>query len=139
MKKKNKKAFTILTIFAALSLFTVFVVMFSAVDALSSYYGSVKEKIDDTTKATSRYLPFEFKHRFHQEDLDISCITCHHTEKEDFVSGTPEDCKSCHNAESGEISYKDSMHQNCVVCHRKELAEGKVPPTECLDCHTERK
>lgn len=137
MKKKNEKAFTVITVFAAISLFTVFVVMFSAVDALSSYYGSVKVKIDDTTKATSRYLPVEFKHRYHQEDLDISCITCHHTEDDDFVSGTPAQCRACHNADS-EISFKDSMHQTCVVCHRKELAEGKTPPTDCLDCHTER-
>ncbi|GEM_PF-2544361 len=138
MKKVNKKGFTILTIFAAISLFTAFVLAFSAVDALTAYYGDVIEKIDDTTKATSRYLPFEFKHQYHLSDLDISCITCHHTEDKDFVSGTPAQCKACHNADSGELTYKDSMHQTCVICHRKELAEGKKPPTECLDCHTER-
>ena len=65
-------------------------------------------------------------------------MTCHHTEEADFVSGTPSArCDACHKADA-EISFKDSMHENCVICHINKTAEGLTPPVECLGCHTQR-
>ena len=132
----NKKR--IVPILTALTLFT----LCAGLVALSQDYGPYgpeKIFIDDTTKATLRYLPVDFDHQEHQADYDISCVTCHHTNDDDFVSGVPPTCGSCHNMET-EITYsfKDAMHQNCVMCHIDEVAAGKNPPTECLDCHEQR-
>ncbi|MBN1883131.1 MAG: cytochrome c3 family protein [Deltaproteobacteria bacterium] len=105
--------------------------------ALCQEYGPDVIYIDDTTKATLRYLPVEFDHQNHQANYDISCVTCHHTNDEDFVSGVPPTCGSCHNMDA-EITFKDAMHRNCVLCHMDKIAEGQSPPTECLGCHKQR-
>jgi hypothetical protein len=94
--------------------------------------------IEDTTKATDRYLGVDFKHEYHITTLGITCVTCHHAEKKGFVSGTPARCEACHKADAA-ITFKDAMHKNCVICHINETAKGKKPPTECLGCHTQRK
>jgi len=105
--------------------------------ALSMDFGSPRIDLDDTSKATNRYLPVGFDHKTHIEGYGISCVTCHHKEKESFVSGSTPRCSSCHNAES-DVSYKEAMHKRCVVCHIAETKAGKKPPTECLLCHTQR-
>ncbi len=108
------------------------------VAAFSGDYGPATVTIDDTTKATDRYLSIAFNHGSHTGDLGITCVTCHHTEKADFVSGTPSArCEACHKAEA-EITFKDAMHKNCVICHINKTAEGLTPPVECLGCHTQR-
>ncbi len=109
----------------------------AAIAALSIDFGAARVDLDDTTKATSRYLPVTFDHKTHIEGYGISCVTCHHTEKETFTSGSTARCGACHNAE-GEISFKDAMHKRCVVCHITEAEAGKNAPTECLSCHTQR-
>jgi hypothetical protein len=133
MKKKN-----LISITAACVLF----LSFMGVAAFSVDYGPSGPStiiVDDTTKATDRYLGINFKHEYHNKDLGITCVTCHHTEKADFVSGTPAArCEACHKADA-EITFKDAMHKNCVICHINKTAEGKTPPTECLGCHTQRK
>ena len=85
----NKKR--IVPILAALTLF----MLCAGLVALSQDYGPAKIYIDDTTKATLRYLPVEFNHQDHQADYDIACVTCHHTNDDDFVSGVPPTCGSC--------------------------------------------
>lgn len=105
--------------------------------ALCQEYGPGVVYIDNTTKATLRYLPVEFNHQNHQADYDISCVTCHHTMDDDFVSGVPPVCSSCHNMDA-DITLKDAMHRNCVLCHMDMVAEGMSPPTECLGCHEQR-
>jgi hypothetical protein len=127
----NKKR--IVPILAALTLFS----LCAGLVALSQDYGPDKIFIDNTTKATLRYLPVEFYHQKHNVEFGVACVTCHHTMEDDFVSGTPPVCGSCHNMDS-EISFKDAMHRNCVVCHIEETAAGKSPPTECLECHDQR-
>jgi predicted CXXCH cytochrome family protein len=108
--------------------------------ALSIDFGSAKIDLDDTTKATNRYLPVPFDHKTHIEGYGISCVTCHHKEKESFVSGSTPLCSSCHNAEGtvSNVSFKEAMHKRCVVCHITENKAGKKAPTECLACHTQR-
>lgn len=129
MKKTN-----LIAIAAACALFFSFM----GVAAFSVDYGPATVTIDDTTKATDRYLGITFKHEYHTSDLGITCVTCHHTEKADFVGGTPSaKCEACHKADA-EITFKDAMHKNCVICHINETAEGKTPPVECLGCHTQR-
>lgn len=105
--------------------------------AFSVEFGADRVPLDDTTKATSRYLPVSFDHKTHIEGYGISCATCHHTEKETFVSGPAPACGSCHNADST-VSYKEAMHKRCVACHITEPGTGKKAPTECLSCHTQR-
>ncbi len=132
MKKKN-----LISMAAACTL----LFFFMGVAAFSVDYGPsgpATITIDDTTKATDRYLGITFKHSYHTKDLGITCVTCHHTDKADFVSGTPSArCEACHKADA-EISFKDAMHKNCVICHITRTAEGKTPPVECLGCHTQR-
>lgn len=128
----NKKR--IVPILAALTLFS----LCAGLVALSQDYGPEKIFIDDTTKATLRYLPVEFDHQDHQADYDISCVTCHHTNDDDFISGVPPTCGSCHNMDA-DITFKDAMHKNCVVCHIDEAAAGdNNPPSDCLGCHEQR-
>jgi hypothetical protein len=128
MKKRS-----VITLCAACALF----LFFMGIVALSA--GSIPATVDikDTTKATDRYLPVTFNHNYHAGDLGITCVTCHHTEKADFVEGTPPKCESCHNADA-QITFKDAMHKKCVICHINKTAEGKAPPIECLGCHTQR-
>ena len=129
MKRKN-----LISITAACVLF----LFFMGVAAFSVDSTPVTVTIDDTTKATDRYLGINFKHEYHTRDLGITCVTCHHTEKADFVSGTPSArCEACHKADA-EITFKDAMHKNCVICHINKTAEGLTPPVECLGCHTQR-
>lgn len=109
----------------------------AGIAALSIDFGSASVDLDDTTKATSRYLPVTFDHKSHIEEYGISCVTCHHKEKESFISGSTPKCGSCHNADS-EVSFKEAMHKRCVVCHITEVKAGKEAPTECLMCHTQR-
>jgi hypothetical protein len=112
----------------------------AGVAALSIDYGPGPIVIDDTTKATNRYLGVGFNHYKHVEEVGLSCVMCHHTEKTDFVSGTPARCEACHKADA-EISFKDAMHRKCVLCHIKKTREEKpgiTPPTQCLECHHER-
>jgi len=106
--------------------------------AVCQEYGPTVMKIDDVTKATTRYLPVNFKHAYHQDDLGITCVTCHHTNAQDFTEGVPPTCSSCHNAKTEELSLKDAMHKSCVVCHLEMEEQGETPPTECLDCHVQR-
>jgi len=105
--------------------------------AVCQEYGPDVMKIDDITKATTRYLPVNFKHAYHQNDLGITCVTCHHTNDDDFSEGVPPLCSSCHNMDS-EIAFKDAMHKSCVVCHLEVEEQGDTPPTECLECHVQR-
>jgi hypothetical protein len=105
--------------------------------ALSIEFGANKIELDDTTKATNRYLPVTFDHQSHIEGYEITCVTCHHKEKETFTSGSTPSCGSCHNADS-EVSFKEAMHLRCVACHIDEDKAGKSAPTECLQCHTQR-
>ena len=66
----------------------------AAIAALSIDFGAARVDLDDTTKATSRYLPVTFDHKTHIEGYGISCVTCHHTEKETFTSGSTARCGS---------------------------------------------
>jgi len=112
-------------------------ILFFVIATHSEDYGPTKITIDTVTKATSRYIGVDFKHRFHSDTLDIECTTCHHTEKEDFT-GTPLRCESCHNADTA-IDARAAFHKRCIVCHLDSIKAGKNPPTECLRCHKERK
>ncbi|MBN2223564.1 MAG: cytochrome c3 family protein [Deltaproteobacteria bacterium] len=124
--------------------------MFAGVTAFSTDYGPGLITIDDTTKATNRYLGVNFSHTKHTGEVGLTCVMCHHTEKKDFVSGTPTRCEACHKADA-EISFKDAMHRRCVLCHIKkargeDVVEGEeitkvyneTPPTQCLQCHRQR-
>ncbi len=110
---------------------------FAGIAALSIEFGADKIDLDDTTKATSRYLPVTFDHKTHIDGYGVSCVTCHHKEKETFTSGSTPSCGSCHNADS-DVSFKEAMHKRCVVCHIDENKAGKKAPTECLACHSQR-
>ena len=118
----------------------LFVVFMGAV-ALSIEFGPNKIMIDDVTKATNRYIGVDFDHGEHIIGNEIACVTCHHEQNDDFVSGYAPKCSVCHN-ETADIEvggFKDSMHKSCVICHIDEIAKGENPPIECLDCHIERK
>lgn len=119
---------------------TLFVAFLGIAAISQEEFGPETASIDDTTRATMRYLPVMFKHEMHVMDFDITCLECHHTEKEDFTSGTPTACDMCHLATGSgeELSYKNSMHQQCVMCHIEETALGMNPPVECSGCHIER-
>lgn len=124
-------------------IFPVGIILFIAITfvcaiAFSIEFGPEKIRIDDVTKATNRYIGVDFYHARHVMDRKITCVTCHHEQNEDFVSGSAPKCSICHNADA-EISFKDSMHKTCVVCHLNKVAMGKNPPTECLSCHIQRK
>ncbi len=125
-------------------------IAFTGIAALSAGYGPGPITIDDTTKATNRYLGVAFNHASHVDTVGLTCIMCHHTENKGFVSGTPARCELCHNA-SSEISFKDAMHRRCVLCHIKKVKEAglgvgeqlpetkrNAPPTQCLECHRQR-
>lgn len=131
MKKKTvqKSAFVLIV--------AVLLSCLAGMAALSIDFGSDRIDLDDTTKATSRYLPVTFDHKTHIEGYGITCVTCHHEESDSFISGTTPKCGVCHNAEST-VSFKDSMHKRCVVCHITENEAGKQAPTECLTCHAQR-
>jgi hypothetical protein len=129
---------------------SILLLWLAGVAALSADYGPGPIVIDDVTKATNRYLGVRFSHEKHVDAVGLSCVMCHHTEKKDFVSGTPVPCESCHNA-SSEISFKDAMHTRCVMCHIKKVREADLglgepeketaanpPPTQCLQCHRQR-
>ncbi len=141
------KKSTIIPGFVAFILF----LMLAGVAAFSTDYGPGPIRIDDTTKATNRYLGVSFNHAKHVDEVGLTCVMCHHTENKDFVSGTPARCEACHKADA-EISFKDSMHRRCVLCHIKkvreaafaegeEIADGypETPPTQCLQCHRQRR
>lgn len=126
-------------------------IVFTGAVALSIDYGPGQITIDDTTKATNRYLGVVFSHLKHVAEVGLSCVMCHHTQDKDFVSGTPARCEACHKADA-EISFKDAMHRRCVFCHIKKVreaagAEGadigaeyeEGPPTQCLGCHDQRR
>jgi hypothetical protein len=129
----TKRTRRIVLIFVVTALFAGLL----GIAAFSVEFGADKISLDDTTKATSRYLPVSFDHKTHIDGYGISCVTCHHTQKETFTSGPAPACASCHNAESN-VSYKEAMHRRCVLCHIKESEAGKTAPTECLSCHTQR-
>jgi hypothetical protein len=131
MKTKTLQKATLLFV-AATFLMSLF-----GIAAFSIDFGAQKITLDDTTKATSRYLPVSFDHKSHIEGYGITCVTCHHTEKETFTSGAAPACSTCHNS-GADISYKESMHNKCVVCHIKENTLGKKAPAECLSCHVQR-
>jgi hypothetical protein len=141
------KKSTILSAAAAFALFSVFI----GAAALSIDYGPGPITIDDTTKATNRYLGVSFSHSTHVAEVGLSCVMCHHTEKKDFVSGTPARCEACHKADA-EITFKDAIHRRCVLCHinkvkEEDIGEGgkteegdrETPPTQCLQCHQQRR
>lgn len=124
--------------------------MFAGIAAFSTDYGPGPVTIDDTTKATNRYLGVNFSHTTHVAEVGLTCVMCHHTQKKDFVSGTPARCEACHKA-GAEITFKDAMHRRCVLCHIKKVREEAVgegteieesyeetPPTQCLQCHRQR-
>ena len=136
----------IIPMYIAIALFIALV----GVAAFSADYGPGAIVIDDTTKATNRYLGVAFSHEKHVDTVGLTCVMCHHTEAKGFVSGTPARCEACHNA-SAEISFKDAMHRRCVLCHIKKVKESElgvgeqlnetiknVPPTQCLQCHRQR-
>jgi hypothetical protein len=110
---------------------------FAGIAALSIEFGADRINLDDTTKATSRYIPVTFDHKTHIDGYGVSCVTCHHKEKETFVSGSTPSCGSCHNADSA-VSFKEAMHKRCVVCHIDQNKTGKKAPIECLACHSQR-
>jgi hypothetical protein len=128
-KKTRKTAL----IFVVAALFTGLM----GIAAFSVDFGADRISLDDTTKATNRYLPVSFDHKTHIDGYGISCVTCHHTQKETFTSGPAPACSSCHNADSA-VSFKEAMHKRCVACHIEESKAGKKAPTECLSCHTQR-
>ena len=141
------KKSTILPAVVVLALFSAFI----GVSAFSIDYGPGPITIDDTTKATNRYLGVSFSHTTHVAEVGLSCVMCHHTEKKDFVSGTPTRCDACHKADA-EITFKDAMHRRCVLCHIKKVKEEAIaeggeteegyqegPPTQCLQCHQQRR
>jgi formate-dependent nitrite reductase cytochrome c552 subunit len=137
------------TIVPGIVVFILFL-MFAVAAAFSVDYGPGPITIDDTTKATNRYLGVGFSHSKHVTDVGLTCVMCHHTEDKDFVSGTPARCEACHKADA-DISFKDAMHRRCVLCHIKKVREaaggedGEIredyegpPPIKCLGCHRQR-
>lgn len=140
-----KKSMTVPGIFA----FVLFL-LFAAAAGFSLDYGPGPITIDDTTKATDRYLGVAFSHSRHVAEVGLTCVMCHHTEDKDFASGTPARCDACHKADA-EISFKDAMHARCVLCHIKKVREAaggagawiepnnnEGPPTHCVACHRQR-
>lgn len=124
--------------------------LFAGAAALCLDYGPGPITIDDTTKATDRYLGVAFSHSRHVAEVGLTCVMCHHTEDKDFVSGTPARCEACHKADA-EIGFKDAMHRRCVLCHIKKVREAaggedgvieegynEGPPTHCIGCHRQR-
>lgn len=66
-----------------------------------------------------------FSHAKHQQQLQIACVTCHHTGE-----GTVK-CSSCHGTKGEAPVIKDAYHKLCMGCHKKKDAG----PYNCKGCH----
>lgn len=65
-----------------------------------------------------------FPHKFHEDEVGLSCEYCHHKKGND---DRIKQCAVCHNGYAG----YDTMHGLCVDCH---ISKGKGPQ-ECMQCH----
>ena len=95
-----------------------------------------------------------FSHRFHVEEMEMTCLACHSAAEESVLSSdrlfpTMETCGECHEIEE---EAADASKSECATCHTKpeepeavptpvrtihfphkrHLAPGRI---ECLSCH----
>lgn len=120
--------------------------------------------ISDNILSPSSAGEVSFPHRFHFDDVEISCAECHHETAaaeldfphEDYLADLWIDCHICHKgAQTGSMpsqkcslchhaspvtvadetaSAKVVIHQLCWSCH--ELGKGAEASRGCADCHT---
>ncbi|MCK4425118.1 MAG: cytochrome c3 family protein [Deltaproteobacteria bacterium] len=94
-------------------------------------------------------------HAKHNVDYKITCTECHHVYQDGknvWKEGDEvQKCEACHSeakapkAKEGEPKlskeekikkyHYSAIHENCKVCHKAAVKEGKVAPTKCTECH----
>ena len=95
----------------------------------SLFAADAPEKVVLQAKMGNVTLP----HKAHIETIKITCVTCHHTEKE---GQAVEKCSKCHGTDPKAPAVKDAFHKLCQDCHKtKNEKEGKKAPTKCTQCH----
>lgn len=93
--------------------------------------------------------PVKFEHKLHQERAGNKCETCHHPSRpEKPATAAQQSCMECHTKppQAGMKTGLQAAFHNplakggtCIECHKMQSAQGKNPPTKCMDCHkTER-
>ena len=89
--------------------------------------------------------PVTFNHGKHGTDL--SCDTCHHTDKGLVAGGETKSCFECHGPEAvtgadGKVQpdshkiFHDKTVGKCLKCHKTDAKAMEAgAPTKCKDCH----
>ena len=143
--ERMKKVLTIalLAAFCAMAFGAVMVVAdegMKTVDAPAEKFPVKKLKAGAKAKP-----PVTFNHGKHGTDL--SCDTCHHTDKGLVAGGETKSCFECHGPEAvtgadGKVqpdTYKmihDKAVGKCIKCHKTDAkATAAGAPTKCKDCH----
>lgn len=121
------------------------------------------EQIPAVIKSPSAIGEVSFPHRYHIDELEIECSTCHHETNavrlhfphEDYFDDfwidctichrqtadtqlMPQACSKCHHASPTNIadetlSSKVVIHKNCWSCHEAE--KGEEASRSCSFCH----
>lgn len=77
-----------------------------------------------------------FNHQLHAEIPEITCTTCHHTDKGKEIAG---DCRSCHPAQkvTGKLNTREAFHKQCINCHKEREKKNQAagPAKACSGCH----
>lgn len=122
-----------------------------------------QDQVSPVIKAPSSVGEVTFPHKFHFDDLEISCETCHHEVNaarlmmphKDFFDDFWIDCQICHRGDAAQglraqpcsnchhdsptniadetTSAKVVIHKNCWECH--EVARGEEGSRSCRTCH----
>jgi len=130
-------------------------------------YGWIQNPLEQEVTAViispSSIGEVSFPHRFHIEDLEFECETCHHETNaavlrmphDDYFDDFWIDCRICHRGEGEVVSQAQScanchhdsptgiadetlsskvvIHKNCWGCH--ELGNGEEASRGCKGCH----
>ncbi len=78
--------------------------------------------------------PVRFPHARHQQELGLSCETCHHVPNAYKCSG----CHTDASAVSRQEAFHDGSARSCRNCHRKMARQGFAGPRACGGCHVQR-
>lgn len=124
------------------------------------------DKVPPVIVSRSSIGDVSFPHKFHSEDLEIECQTCHHETNatklnmphkdyfKDFwidcsichkgdgsTVSEPMSCSKCHHSSPVDIadetlSAKVVIHKKCWECH--EIGKGQQASRGCKNCHIKK-
>lgn len=104
-------------------------------------YGANDQVMDNNAFKNPGKPAALFNHDYHNGDLMIECITCHHLYEEGKLikdeSSEGTSCLECHPIKAtkeNKINLMKAYHLMCKGCHE----EKKSGPVMCGDCHKKR-